>query len=183
MLLWVSTVFAYNIWVIFATHVTKVFSICWGNGKKLKGVCFAASTRIGQIFNFLSPRYRWGSTCRTVLFKHVVPLRILRSKVWFYAFYNIFCFWAVWAEIGQCFGSEFIDSGSSYLSWIPIRIWIQGFDDQKFKKMSRWICFLNFFFIKNCNLLFPRPPWRTFNLGEAFSPQKRESTTSKHEIP
>jgi hypothetical protein len=37
-----------------------------------------------------------------------------------------------------------------HFKWIRIRI--QGFDDQKFKK-------IHLFLIKNCNLLIPRPPW------------------------
>jgi hypothetical protein len=43
-------------------------------------------------------------------------------------------------QIFQCFRSWFIDSGSgsgsSILSWIPIRI--QGFDDQKLTKICSW---------------------------------------------
>jgi hypothetical protein len=39
--------------------------------------------------------------------------------------------------------------------WIRIRI--QGFDDQKLKE-KKLEKFLNFFLIKNCNLLIPRPP-------------------------
>jgi hypothetical protein len=33
-----------------------------------------------------------------------------------------------------------------------------GFNDQKMKKKIKLKIFLIFFFIKNCNLLIPRPP-------------------------
>ncbi len=44
---------------------------------------------------------------------------------------------------------------------IRIRFWIQGFDHEKWKKYSR-----KKNVIKNCNLLIPRPPWRTSKLQE-----------------
>ena len=49
-----------------------------------------------------------------------------------------------------------------------------GFDDLKLKKITAEKN-INFFWIKNYNLPFSRPP------GGAFSPQKRTSSTSKHE--
>ncbi len=56
-----------------------------------------------------------------------------------------------------CFGSGFIETGSgsrySILGWIPIRI--QGFDDQKLKKLQLKKIYI--FVIKNCNLLGLRP--------------------------
>ncbi len=51
-------------------------------------------------------------------------------------------------DVGDQYGSG---SGSS-----PIRI--QGFNDQKFQKNYSLKFFLNFFYIKNCNLPIPRPP-------------------------
>jgi hypothetical protein len=56
-----------------------------------------------------------------------------------------------------------------------------GFDDLKLKKFTAGNLIF-FFLIKNCNLLIPRPPKKDAQAtGEAFSPQKRPSTTSKHE--
>ncbi len=46
-------------------------------------------------------------------------------------------------------GSAFISSGSSILGWIPIRFRIQGFNDQKFKKITAE---KNYIFFKNYNL-------------------------------
>ena len=81
------------------------------------------------------------------------------------------------------FLSGFIDSGSgsSILGWIPIRIRIQGCDDQKLEKIYSWKNNVNFFRSKIAVYLYlglhtGRPT------GEAFSPQKRTSITSKHEI-
>jgi hypothetical protein len=61
--------------------------------------------------------------------------------------------------IYQCFGSGLIDSGSSILGWIPIRIRIriEGFDDQKLRKNIKQKN-LKFFWSKKWNLLIPRPP-------------------------
>ncbi len=79
----------------------------------------------------------------------------------------------------QCFGSGLLDSGSlsSTSGWIPIRIRfririrIHGFDDQKWGKIYSWKKFDIFFYIKNCNLLIPRPPKRTSKLqGKPLSP-------------
>jgi hypothetical protein len=68
----------------------------------------------------------------------------------------------------------------SILGWIPI--WIQNFDDQKFKKKLQ---------LKK-NLIFSDQTTLYLSLGlqikdvqateEAFSPQKRTSSTSQHEI-
>jgi hypothetical protein len=77
----------------------------------------------------------------------------------------------------HCFGSEFIESGSgsSILGWIPIRIRIQDFDDQKLKKIYNWKK-IRYFFDQKLQFLIPRPT------GEAIRPQKRTSSTSKQEI-
>ncbi len=50
---------------------------------------------------------------------------------------------------------------------------IQGFDDQKLKKITVRKKFYIFFF-KKCNLFIPRPPERTFKLQEKASAPKRE---------
>ncbi len=57
-----------------------------------------------------------------------------------------------------------------HFKWIRIRIRIQGFDEQKYKKYS-WIIFLK---IKNCNFLIRRPPQRASQLQEKPSAPKRE---------
>ncbi len=54
----------------------------------------------------------------------------------------------------QCCGSGFIESGSSILKWIRIRIQIQGFDDQDLKKIQ-----LKFFFFLFNPKLQKRLPW------------------------
>jgi hypothetical protein len=54
----------------------------------------------------------------------------------------------------------------------PIRIRIQGFNDQKLKKNYSWKK-LTFFWIKNYNLPIPRPPYRTFKLQKKPSALKR----------
>jgi hypothetical protein len=79
--------------------------------------------------------------------------------------------------------------GSSILGLIPIesgsdldpiriqpgsRVWITE-NWKKFTADKKNI----FFYIKHCNLPIPRPPQAT---EEAFSPQKRTSSTPKHEI-
>ncbi len=62
---------------------------------------------------------------------------------------------------------EFIESGSSILGWIPIRIRIriQGFDDKKLKKIYS----LNKKFDQKLQFTYAQAG----RLGEAFSPQKR----------
>jgi hypothetical protein len=57
--------------------------------------------------------------------------------------------------LSQGCGSAFISSGSGILGRIPIRI--QGFNDQKLKKITAGKK-TKFFLIKNYNLLIPRPP-------------------------
>ncbi len=91
-------------------------------------------------------------------------------------------------EQNQGCGSVFIFSGSVSRVWgwrpIRIRIRIQGFNDQKFKKNYSWKFFYIFFLSKTAIYL---------SLGlhkvqyvqvieEAFSSQKRPSNTSKHEL-
>jgi hypothetical protein len=62
----------------------------------------------------------------------------------------------------------------------PIRI--QGFHDQKLKKITAEKK-LNYFLIKNCNLPIPRPPIKYVQVTEeACSSQKRPSNTSKHDF-
>jgi hypothetical protein len=56
--------------------------------------------------------------------------------------------------------------------WDPDPDTIPGFDDQK-KKNCSWK-FFNTFLINNCNLLFPRPPYRTNKRQEKPLALKRE---------
>ncbi len=89
----------------------------------------------------------------------------------------------------QCFGSGFIDSGSwsSILGWISIRI--QGIDDQKLENIYSFKT-IDIFLIKNCNVPYlslgfykGRPLLSSVHAtGEPFSPQKRTSSTSKHDF-
>ncbi len=58
-------------------------------------------------------------------------------------------------------------------AFLSMRIRIQGFDDQNWKKYTAEK--INIFLIKNCNLLIPRPPYRTSNLQEKFSSLKKEN--------
>ncbi len=62
------------------------------------------------------------------------------------------------------------------INWIRIRIRIQGFDDQILKKSTA-----NFFFLtKIFHFTYPQTSIKDVNaLGEASSPQKRTSSTSK----
>ena len=49
---------------------------------------------------------------------------------------------------------------------------IQGFETQKLKKIYSWKSYI--FFINNCNLPIPSPPWRTSKLQKKPSALKRE---------
>ncbi len=58
----------------------------------------------------------------------------------------------------QCSGSGFIDAGSesSILAWLPIRIRIQGFEEQKLKKkFTSWQNRFDLFLIKNRQFAYP----------------------------
>ncbi len=80
------------------------------------------------------------------------------------------------------YGPGFIDSGSSISGWIPIRIRFQGSNDQKLENIYSWKKDKIFFDQK---LQFTNPYASIKDVqatGEAFSPQKRTSSTSKHEI-
>ncbi len=55
-----------------------------------------------------------------------------------------------------------------------IRIQIHVFDDQKLGKIYSWKKIYIFWPKKNCNLLIPRPPQRTFKLQEKTSSLERE---------
>ncbi len=74
--------------------------------------------------------------------------------------------------IFQCFESGFmILEGCSILGWIPIRIWIQVL-------MTKMV-----FFDRKLQFTYPQASIKDVQAtGEAFSPQKRPSSTSKHEI-
>ncbi len=63
-------------------------------------------------------------------------------------------------------------SGSNILGWIPIP-GSRVFMTENLDKFTAGKFLLYIFWIKNCNLLIPRPPYRTSKLQEAFSPQKR----------
>jgi hypothetical protein len=70
---------------------------------------------------------------------------------------------------------DFIESGCRYGTGISIkrlRIPLQGFVYQKLKKITAEKIYLVLF--KNCNMIIPRA---SFKSGEAFSPQKRTSST------
>ncbi len=88
----------------------------------------------------------------------------------------------------QCFGSVFIfsgtGSGSRGWGWRPIRIRIQGFNDQKSKKNNSWKKIKMFFWSKTAIYLFlglHKVPYVQVT-EEACSSQKRPSNTSKHEF-
>jgi hypothetical protein len=80
----------------------------------------------------------------------------------------------------QRFGSGFINSGyaTSILGWVLIQIRIQGFDDQKLKKITvekkfdqKLLLTYALGYVKDVQ-----------TTGGAFSPQTRTSSTSKHKI-
>jgi hypothetical protein len=51
---------------------------------------------------------------------------------------------------------------------------VPGFEVQKFKQNCSWKFFIYIFLIKKCNLLFPRPPYRTNKRQEKPLALKRE---------
>ncbi len=72
----------------------------------------------------------------------------------------------------QCCGSRFIESGpESGSSILSEKIRMQGFDDQNWRDKYRWKKL--YFFIKICNLLVSRPPWRTSKLQEKTAALKK----------
>ncbi len=80
-------------------------------------------------------------------------------------------------------GFGFIESGSgsSYLGWIPIRV--QDLDDQKLKEMYSWKKVWYFYDKKIAIFLSLGLSIKDVQAkGEAFSPKKGTSSTSKHEI-
>ncbi len=85
-------------------------------------------------------------------------------------------------SVQQCFpGSGFIESGSgsgsSILGWIPIRI--RGLDDQKLGKNVQ-LKKIRYFFGQILQFSYPYVSIKDAQaLGEAFSPKKRTSSTSK----
>jgi hypothetical protein len=64
-------------------------------------------------------------------------------------------------------------SGSIILGWITIRMWAR-IQKPKTGKYLQLKIYLFIFYFKNCNLLIPRPPWRTSKLQKKPSALKRE---------
>jgi hypothetical protein len=92
-----------------------------------------------------------------------------------------------WTYPFQGFGSVIIfpgsgsGSGSSVWGWRPIRIRIQGFNDQKLKKNNSWKK-IKFFWSKTAIYLSLGLHKYVQVTEEAFSSQKRPPNTSKHDL-
>jgi hypothetical protein len=89
------------------------------------------------------------------------------------------CLYSLHLSFDQWFGSALVSMRTQIQHFRSMRIQTQGFYDKNCKNFKAEK--INVFFIKNCNLLIIRPTSikDVQATGEAFSPQKRTSRTSK----